>query len=60
MEVVSPVFLDEQDMKCERKEDNTMVYGLKNYKDTVALTEIGNTINRADLLGWRRSFVNIC
>lgn len=43
-----------------RKRDNTMAFGLKNCKDTVPLTEIGNTKNTANLLGWRRSFVNMC
>lgn len=60
MTVVSTSFLCERDMECERKGDNTKVFGLRNCKDKVAFTEIGNTINKAVLLGWGRSFLDIC
>ena len=47
--IVSTSFLYEEDMECERKGDKTKVFGLQNCKDKMAFTEIGNTINTANL-----------
>lgn len=57
MKVVSICFLEGLDMDCERKRDNTKVFGLKNCKDKESLIEMGNTI-RLSRFGAGGSFLD--